>query len=148
MNKIIILLVSIIIIVAGILTYKQVSLESREDEINIEKSTGNVIKQDVIPVTETKVSEPIAEPKSVTAPSGPKVFTMTEVQANNTESNCLTAINGKVYDLTAFVTKHPGGDRNILRICGKDGSSTFEGQHGGEGKPEKILAGFEIGILK
>jgi hypothetical protein len=32
-------------------------------------------------------------------------------------------------------------------ICGKDGSSAFDSQHGGEKKPEKILAGFQIGTL-
>jgi cytochrome b involved in lipid metabolism len=66
---------------------------------------------------------------------------------HNTESDCYSAINGQVYNLTAWINKHPGGDRAILSICGKDGSNAFNGQHGGESRPEKILAGFEVGIL-
>lgn len=77
-----------------------------------------------------------------------KTFTLADVMTHNTEADCYSAINGQVYDLTAWIKKHPGGDRNILRICGLDGSSAFNGQHGGESKPERILAGFEVGILK
>lgn len=77
-----------------------------------------------------------------------KTFTMAEVEKANTPENCYSAINGKVYDLTAWINQHPGGDKNILRICGKDGSSAYNGEHGGDSKPEKILAGFDIGDLK
>lgn len=92
----------------------------------------------VAPTTPT--SEPVQVPTV-------KQYTMTEITAANTESNCLTVINGTVYNLTAFINKHPGGDRNILRICGKDGTSAFNGQHGGEAKPEKMLATFSVGTL-
>lgn len=74
-------------------------------------------------------------------------FTLEQVATHNTEADCYSAINGKVYDLGSWVNKHPGGDRAILSICGKDGSSAFNGEHGGESKPETILAGFQIGIL-
>lgn len=79
--------------------------------------------------------------------SNAKTFTLAQVATHNSEADCYSAINGNVYDLTAFINKHPGGDRNILRICGLDGSSLFNGQHGGDAKPERILAGFEIGTL-
>jgi cytochrome b involved in lipid metabolism len=49
--------------------------------------------------------------------------------------------------LTAYISRHPGGAKNILRICGKDGTSTFEGQHGGESRPERTLEGYFIGSL-
>ena len=77
-----------------------------------------------------------------------KTYTMADVQAANTPEKCWSAINGNVYDLTAWINKHPGGDKNILKICGKDGSTAFNGQHGGQAKPAQVLAGFEIGVLK
>ncbi|MFA5991304.1 MAG: cytochrome b5-like heme/steroid binding domain-containing protein [Candidatus Doudnabacteria bacterium] len=80
--------------------------------------------------------------------TGGKTYTMADVQSASTPEKCWSAINGQVYDLTAWINKHPGGDKNILKICGKDGSSAFNGQHGGQSKPEGILKGFEIGILK
>ncbi len=80
--------------------------------------------------------------------AGAKTYTMANVQAAATPANCLSAINGKVYDLTKWINQHPGGDRAILSICGKDGSAAFNNKHGGQMRPEKVLAGFEVGVLK
>ena len=74
-------------------------------------------------------------------------YTMNDVATNNTESSCRTAIRGKVYNLTARVDAHPGGDKNILRLCWIDGTEAFEKQHGGKSKPEDTLAWFQIGLL-
>ena len=38
-------------------------------------------------------------------------------------------IKGKVYDVTNFLAKHPGGKRAILRFAGKDASEDFEMIH-------------------
>jgi hypothetical protein len=56
-------------------------------------------------------------------------------------------INGGVYDLTAWISKHPGGERAILSICGKDGSAAFNDQHGGQRRPANELSGFKIGTI-
>ena len=74
-------------------------------------------------------------------------FTMTEVRAHATSEQCYTVVNGNVYDLTAWIAKHPGGSRAILSLCGTDGTATFEGQHGGQGRPESVLASYKIGTL-
>lgn len=94
---------------------------------------------------------------TVTSPDGnievgitttsPKTFTMAEVSAHNSASSCYTAVNGNVYDVTSFPTKHPGGAENILKLCGIDGSSYFNKKHGGQEKPEATLASFKIGTL-
>jgi len=62
-------------------------------------------------------------------------------------SSCWSAINGNVYDLTKWVNQHPGGPRVILGLCGKDGTSGFVGQHGGQSRPETVLKGFLLGPL-
>lgn len=94
----------------------------------------------VVPVKSTTPSTPVS--------SGTlKTYTMADVASHKDVASCWTAINGNIYDLTAFINKHPGGDRNILKICGIDGSRAFDGQHGGQSGPESILAGFEIGTL-
>jgi cytochrome b involved in lipid metabolism len=79
---------------------------------------------------------------------GPKTYTMADVAAANTPAKCWTAINGKVYDVTAWEKKHPGGEPAILKLCGIDGSNLFNKQHGGQPQPEQALAGFQIGVLK
>ncbi|MCB9809618.1 cytochrome b5 domain-containing protein [Candidatus Peribacteria bacterium] len=97
--------------------------------------------------TTTTRSTTTATTASTTDTTPMPSFTLAQVAEHATEEDCYTTINGLVYDLTAYVHQHPGGDRNILRICGIDGTAAFEGKHGGERRPEQTLAGFEIGTL-
>jgi cytochrome b involved in lipid metabolism len=62
-------------------------------------------------------------------------------------TDCWVAIDGNVYNLTDWVSKHPGGPDKIIKLCGKDGSVIFNGQHGGQPQPEAALAMFKIGTL-
>lgn len=77
----------------------------------------------------------------------PKTFTFVEIATHNSASSCYTVVNGGVYDVTSFIGKHPGGEANILKLCGIDGSSWFNNQHGGKAQPEATLASLKIGIL-
>ena len=74
-------------------------------------------------------------------------LTAEEVLKHSTGNDCWTVINGEVYDLTSYVTSHPGGANLIKAICGKDGTSSFSGQHAGAPKPNNILAAFALGPL-
>lgn len=96
---------------------------------------------DTQPTTETASSD--ITPTEPTMPT----FTLAEVAQHNNDADCYAAINGYVYDLTAWIDQHPGGDRNILRICGTDGSDAYNQQHGRNREAQNILAGFEVGTL-
>ena len=74
-------------------------------------------------------------------------LTAAEVLKHSTGNDCWSVINGEVYELTSYVTGHPGGANLIKAICGKDGSSSFAGQHAGASKPNNILAAFALGPL-
>jgi cytochrome b involved in lipid metabolism/uncharacterized membrane protein len=88
------------------------------------------------------------EPASLpTSKNDMPIYTIDQIQEHNKEESCWTVIRGKVYDLTAFADKHPWGDRNIFKICGKDGTSAFENKHGWKSKPEQTLQWFEIWII-
>lgn len=76
-----------------------------------------------------------------------KTFTLAQVAIHNNAISCYTTINGSVYDITSYIPHHPGGVAAISAVCGKDGTSMFQGQHSGNPKPENILASFKIGIL-
>ena len=78
---------------------------------------------------------------------GAAVFSMTQVAAHSTQSDCWAAIDGEVYDLTAWIGQHPGGPERITKICGKDGSSAYDGQHSGQTEPAQDLAEFQIGTV-
>lgn len=104
------------------------------------------------PSNPSEPAKPATPNPVVTTPATPPAsapgYTASEVAVHSSVSSCWSIVNGEVYDLTSYISRHPGGEKEILRICGKDGTSAFEGQHGGESKPEKILASYKIGPLK
>jgi cytochrome b involved in lipid metabolism len=74
-------------------------------------------------------------------------YTMDKVRENNSASSCWSIINGNVYDLTKWISSHPGGRSAITGICGRDGTSTFNGRHRGDGGPASVLTGYLLGPL-
>lgn len=80
--------------------------------------------------------------------TGPKTYTMDEVKAQAAAGKCWSAIGGKVYDLSDWINKHPGGAGAIKSLCGIDGTAKFQAVHGGQGKPEAVLAKYLLGALK
>ncbi|GIW62642.1 MAG: hypothetical protein KatS3mg090_0468 [Patescibacteria group bacterium] len=81
-----------------------------------------------------------------------KVYTMAEVAQHSSKSDCWMIIHDKVYDVTSFIEKHPGGD-SILQGCGKDATELFETRPMGSGTPhsdkaKENLENFYIGDLQ
>jgi Cytochrome b5-like Heme/Steroid binding domain len=74
-------------------------------------------------------------------------YSLAQVQTHKSSSDCWTTVNGSVYDVTSFIRQHPGGSSAIISLCGIDGSSAFDGQHGGQARPASELASFRIGSL-
>lgn len=74
-------------------------------------------------------------------------YAMANVAIHKDAASCWTVIDNFVYDLTAWISQHPGGERAILSICGKDGTAAFRGQHDNAKKQADILATFKIGAL-
>ena len=52
-------------------------------------------------------------------------YTADEVKTHNTKSDLWVIIDSKVYDLTDYVAKHPGGREAILRVGGTDITELF-----------------------
>jgi cytochrome b involved in lipid metabolism len=75
-------------------------------------------------------------------------FTMAEVRQNNTASSCWVAVNGRVFDLTPWIPKHPGREGPILALCGTDGTTSFNSRHGGQSSPTATLESYDIGPLR
>lgn len=77
-----------------------------------------------------------------------KTYSLAEIKTHNTKASCWTVVNGSVYDVTSWISKHPGGQMAITSMCGIDASAAFNGQHGGQARPVSELASFKIGALK
>lgn len=53
-------------------------------------------------------------------------FNLEEISKHNVEDDCWLLIHGKVYDVTQYLSEHPGGVRNITINCGTDATDEFE----------------------
>jgi hypothetical protein len=72
---------------------------------------------------------------------------MAQVKANNSAASCWAVIDGNVYNLTAWINKHPGGPGAILFLCGTDATSSFSSKHGNQNGPAQQLAVYLLGPL-
>jgi cytochrome b involved in lipid metabolism len=89
-------------------------------------------------------------PTKAASPSGTIALTKLtseEVKKHDSGTSCWSIVYGNVFDLTKWIPKHPGGPAVIRAICGKDGTSAFEGQHAGQGKPANQLSNYFLGKL-
>lgn len=63
--------------------------------------------------------------------------TMCQVSRHNTRDDLWLAAHGKVYDVTNFVDKHPGGVRSLTRHAGQECSRDFDFHSAGAQKDWK-----------
>lgn len=77
-----------------------------------------------------------------------KTYSMSDIQAHNSQSDCWSTIGGDVYDLTSWVSRHPGGPGPIMGLCGTDGTAKFTKKHGTSARPKSMLVLLKIGALK
>jgi cytochrome b involved in lipid metabolism len=83
----------------------------------------------------------------------PSGFTLEEISLHDSPKDCWMAIEGKVYDITQYITdrQHPGGG-TILNGCGKDATELFNKRPSSDNTPHSekarsLLPPFYIGDL-
>lgn len=83
-----------------------------------------------------------------TAPNSTKPITLKAVKIHNIPANCWAVVNRKVFDLTAWISQHPGGSSRVIAMCGKDASRAFKAQHGEQPSPKSNPDKYEIDIAR
>jgi hypothetical protein len=81
-------------------------------------------------------------------------ITLQQVSTHNTASDCWTIIDQSVYDISRYVSNHPGGSV-IVQACGTVGTELFKNRvdesgdsKGSHSKTAKnLLENYRIGIL-
>jgi cytochrome b involved in lipid metabolism len=112
------------------------------------KSGNKMIWNKATAVVTTPSSKPsISASPSASSNGGQTQLTLEEIKKHDSGTSCWTIISGNVFDLTNWIPKHPGGPAVIRAICGKDGTSAFEGQHAGQGRPASQLSNYLLGKL-
>ncbi|CAI9096438.1 OLC1v1032591C1 [Oldenlandia corymbosa var. corymbosa] len=75
-----------------------------------------------------------------------EIYTMEEAALHNTKEDCWVVIDGKVYDVSAYLDEHPGGDDVLLTATGKDATDEFE-DAGHSKSARELMEKFCIGRL-
>jgi cytochrome b involved in lipid metabolism len=122
------------------------------EEVKEESASPSPLETQSLEPTETQTpeesesAEPIATetPEPSSEPVEPE-YSMAKIAKNNSSTSCWVAISSKAYDLTDWISRHPGGSGAIASICGTDATSTFEGKHGGQSGPASSLAAYLLG---
>lgn len=102
--------------------------------------------------TTPAINKQATQPTAVPTQDKTKTYSLEEIATHSSESDCWMAINEKVYDVTSFISGHPGG-KAIIKGCGKDATTLFmERPTNSKGPHPKqameLLPKFEIGSLK
>jgi cytochrome b involved in lipid metabolism len=134
----------VLILILGI-GYGVMQFTNNEESSSAGMTTGTAVTADVV---QKEAATPIADQASTTTTEVVAALTATEVSRHATESDCWIIVNNGVYNVTQYVPQHPGGKGKIVPLCGKDATRAFEGEHGGDRKPETMLAKLKIGDLQ
>ncbi|KIK55134.1 hypothetical protein GYMLUDRAFT_176040 [Collybiopsis luxurians FD-317 M1] len=51
------------------------------------------------------------------------------LKQHNTRDDAWSAFNGKVYNITPYLPFHPGGEKELMRVAGRDGTKLFALTH-------------------
>ncbi|KAF7654722.1 hypothetical protein LDENG_00065580 [Lucifuga dentata] len=55
--------------------------------------------------------------------------TQEELQKHSSRADCWTCIRGMVYNVTPYMDYHPGGEEELMKAAGKDGTDLFDQVH-------------------
>ncbi|MFA6603272.1 MAG: cytochrome b5-like heme/steroid binding domain-containing protein [Patescibacteria group bacterium] len=96
----------------------------------------------------------LSVPPAANAPdqASAREITAAEVAKHKTPDDCWLAINGIVYDVSGYATKHPGREA-VYAGCGRDATVLFETRPMGSGTPHSdkaraYMKNYEIGTYK
>jgi len=124
--------------------------EESEQEASDESEQEESVEQENESADDDSAQEPEATEEPSPSPTPEETtlgYTLAQVSQRDSAAECWVAIDGGVYDLTSWIRSHPGGSGAILNLCGKDGTSSFTSQHGGQARPTSTLDGYYIAPL-
>ncbi|MEM3067351.1 MAG: cytochrome b5-like heme/steroid binding domain-containing protein [Thermoplasmata archaeon] len=122
-KKYVILLTLIIVIIIGVVVYT----------LNPVQRTQTTIKQGSSDLNNSLYlinSDDKGNQNKILSVSG-NIIKTSELALHNSETDCWVVYKGKVYDLTSWLDKHPGGVKPISKHCGTFGfEEAFIKKHG------------------
>ena len=85
----------------------------------------NTLRSSCIRMVDSSLSDRIYLP----IPDGVKLISWAEIARHRSRESCWIVIDGSVYDITNWLSKHPGGDVVLLNAAGVDCTDMFNAYH-------------------
>lgn len=73
-------------------------------------------------------------------------YSRAEISMHNRKEDCWLIIENKVYDVTDFISAHPGGELLIINVAGRDVTDPFLANHPFD-VPKKYLPMMQVGVV-
>lgn len=122
-----------------------VAEESTPEETENENEDEDEESEEETEETNESENTPTATATEPTQAAG--TYTSAQVATHASESDCWASVDNNVYDLTSWVSRHPGGSKAIISLCGTDATAKFEKKHGGSNSAKAALVLLKIGTI-
>ncbi|KAL0098070.1 putative acyl-CoA dehydrogenase [Phycomyces blakesleeanus] len=74
-------------------------------------------------------------------------YTPEQVATHNSLNDCWIIVQGKVFDITNFLSEHPGGKKVLVKVAGKDATKQFKQFHN-DAIMERMGLPMQIGVVE
>ena len=91
-------------------------------------SIGGVLITSSLNTNDTPELASTTNSQSTSSPQAKTIYQMEEVANHDSIDDCWLAIDNSVYDVTEFISIHPGGADKIIPLCGQDATTAFKTQ--------------------
>ncbi|NQV90192.1 cytochrome b5 domain-containing protein [Candidatus Uhrbacteria bacterium] len=127
-------------------TIEAVEVENEEENEDEEENENEEFS---IATTSTSSSTTTTTSLSTTTTSTPEAgtYTMATVESHHVENDCWAIVDTNVYDLTSWVSRHPGGNKAIINLCGTNATTKFNNKHSSSSAAKAALVLLKIGTL-
>jgi len=129
MDKRIILAILIFMFVIGMVFFVRVGYSDNENSDSYVNTVSTSENSNIV-VSENNKEEKISLP---------------ELSSHNTANDCWIVFEDKVYDITSFLPKHPGGVHTISPYCGS--ANEFEKEFLREHRRSKVSLLMDVGVF-
>ena len=92
-----------------------------------------------------------AQPAAPATPADPGHWSLADVARHTTPHDCWMAIDGVVYDFTAYLPEHPSAPAVIVAWCGREASEAYHTKT--RGRPhssyaDRLMPEYRVGRLE
>lgn len=124
MNNKLLLAILIVLFVLGLTFFIRMNSQDYQSDTNVEGS-------DNLPGQTGQTNSPDSSSGSLTGNAVQTGISTQDLAKHNSQSDCWVVYNGKIYDITSYLPRHPGTAGRIAPYCGTtDFQQAFTRQHG------------------